>query len=372
MRHAPRGREPSRRFGHVTLAVLNLGPRSRDHPPKLHIRRADPGGDGDDQAIPTSPPIHVMADQPPPPLNPAPRAPPAPANARWWIITWSCAERPAQPTLPDCADYLVGQQELGAGGFLHWQFVVRFRRCMRLRAVAGAFPGAHCEPTRSDAAVAYVQKDETRVPGTAFSLGTKPVQRGSKADWDAVFAAACAGEWDAVPRDIYIRNHTALHRIHAEGVPPPERRGVSCQVFVGVTGSGKTFKAYQEAKDLPGGLYFKCGRTKWWDGYKGESNVIIDEFVGGIDITYLLRWLDWYPSRVECKGGSKNLRALKFWITSNKALELWYPDASEEQIKALRRRVQVQEFNEAWVAPVEDEVVFVGEQTQEINELFGL
>lgn len=294
----------------------------------------------------------------------------APSNSRWWIITWSCAVQPSEPSLPADAEYIVGQQEEGAGGFLHWQFVVRFKRCFRLPAVKRCFPGAHCEPTRSDAAVEYVQKEETRVPGTSFSHGRKPMQRGNKTDWDAVFNAAVAGDWDAVPRDILIRNYGNLRKIHQERNAPPERFGVSTEVYIGVTGSGKTYKAYQEMKAL-GDWYVKCSRTKWWDGYMGQRNVLIDEFAGCIDITYMLRWLDWYPCQVEVKGGTVNLAATRFWITSNLTLEEWYPQASPQHLAALRRRVVVREFTEPYVAE-EEEAELVGDQTQEINELFAL
>jgi len=300
----------------------------------------------------------------PDPAAGAPGPPAPPANARWWFYTLSCAVAPDVPALPASADFAVGQQEQGAGGFLHWQFVVKFKRCTRLPAARACFPGAHCEPTRSDAAVEYVQKEATRVPGSKFSHGRAPVKRGEKTDWDAVFSNAAAGDWDAIPRDILIRNYVNLHRIHQESVQPPFRRGVSATVLVGVTGSGKTHRAWEEMLAADGDWYIKCGRVKWWDGYRGQPNVLIDEFAGSIDITYVLRWLDLYPCTVEVKGGTKNLHAVRFWITSNLDLEAWYPDAKQQHIDALRRRVTVCYMNEAYVAPLT--------ATQELEELFGV
>lgn len=106
-------------------------------------------------------------------------------------------------------------------------------------------------------------------------------------------------------------------------------------VFWGATGTGKTRRAWEEAGNL---AYPKVPATKFWDGYQGQSNVIIDEFCGQIDITNLLRWCDRYPCIVEIKGSATVLRAERIWITSNLDPSDWYPNATEEQRRALRRR----------------------------------
>lgn len=86
-------------------------------------------------------------------------------------------------------------------------------------------------------------------------------------------------------------------------------------------------------------MYIKNPRTKWWDGYQGEANVIIDEFRGSIDVSYLLRWLDRYPCSVEKKGGSLPLRATNFWITSNLDPMMWFLDIDEQTRLAFMRRL---------------------------------
>ena len=116
----------------------------------------------------------------------------------------------------------------------------------------------------------------------------------------------------------------------------------NCEVFWGPTGTGKSKKAWED-----GGLeaYSKDPRTKWWCGYRGQSNVIIDEFRGVIDISHLLRWLDRYPVSVETKGGSRPLLAKKLWITSNLDPRTWYPDLDAETLAALMRRLNITHFN---------------------------
>lgn len=70
----------------------------------------------------------------------------------------------------------------------------------------------------------------------------------------------------------------------------------------------------------------------------------MDEFRGGIDIAHILRWLDRYPVRVEVKGSSRPLVGSTFWITSNLAPRLWFPEADYETVEALMRRLIVTEF----------------------------
>lgn len=113
--------------------------------------------------------------------------------------------------------------------------------------------------------------------------------------------------------------------------------GNTKEVFVywGLTGTGKSKRAWEEA-----GLdaYPKDPNTKFWDGYKGEENIVIDEFRGKIDISHILRWLDRYPVNVETKFGGVTLRAKRIWITSNISWRKWFNDLDNDTLMALRRR----------------------------------
>ena len=123
------------------------------------------------------------------------QAPQTPPQGKFWILT--IPEHDFSPdSLPDEVQHLHGQLEEGEGGFRHWQLVATMRRKSRLRAVKLTFgPRAHCEPTRSEAARRYVLKEETRVPGTQFSLGTLPTRRNSATDWEFVWESAKSGRF---------------------------------------------------------------------------------------------------------------------------------------------------------------------------------
>lgn len=85
--------------------------------------------------------------------------------------------------------------------------------------------------------------------------------------------------------------------------------------------------------------YVKASYNTWWDGYRGEPVVIIDEFTGQWPIAYLLLVLDRYPMTIEVKGATTKLAARAFMITSNIPPAEWYINASLEQKAALERRI---------------------------------
>jgi len=258
----------------------------------------------------------------------------------FWILTISCAEYPLQPELKDELCWIRGQQEIGAGGFLHWQVIVAFHQKASSRTLRRLYPGVNAELTRSAAAAEYVWKEDSRVENTQFEFGVRPIQRNSKVEWDKIWESAIKGDLLSIPANIRIQNYRTLRCIQSDFARPV---GIdrTCNVFHGPTGTGKSRRAWQEATI---DAYPKDPRTKFWCGYNGQPNVVIDEFRGGIDIAHLLRWLDRYPVNVEIKGSSVCLLAKTIWITSNIPPEKWYPELDHETLQALLRRLVVVEF----------------------------
>lgn len=259
----------------------------------------------------------------------------------YWILT--VPHHCFTPFLPVGVAWIRGQLELGAGstplaeladGFLHWQFIVGFRTKQSLRAVVSIFGPYHAELTRSAAAEDYVWKEDTAIANTRFELGQKAFQRSSDADWQRVWDLAIKGEFLSIPASIRVSHYGTLRKVHQDNVQPVAiERAV--HVFWGKTGSGKSRRAWEEA-----GMdaYPKAPTTKFWCGYTGQLNVVIDEFRGDVSISHLLRWLDRYPVLVEVKGSGTALSARQIWITSNLPPRSWYPDLDEETYSALFRR----------------------------------
>ena len=259
-----------------------------------------------------------------------------------WLLTIPSNDWTLFESLPDTISYLKGQKEIGNDtGYEHWQIICYFKRTQRLSLVKRIFgTTCHAEPSRSAAADAYVWKDDTSVPGTRFELGTKPLKRNSKTDWDAVLQSAKSGKLDDVPSDVLVRCYANLRRIRADFAEPlAQVREVI--VYWGKTGVGKSRRAWDEC-----GLdaYPKDPRTKFWDGYNDHAMVVVDEFRGGIDISHILRWTDRYPVLVEVKGSSVVFRASKIVFTSNLHPKDWYPLLDADTFHALCRRLQIIEI----------------------------
>lgn len=263
-------------------------------------------------------------------------------QGRYFLLTISQHE--FIPYLPPQCSYIKGQLERGSNtDYIHWQIVVAFPKKVTCSTVKDIFGSScHVELSRSAAANEYVWKDDTAIQGTRFELGRLAMKRNCPADWDLVRANAEQGNFKDIPSDIYIRNFSNLKRIHVDSLSPnPQEKEV--YVFWGTTGTGKSRRAWDEATF---DAYPKDPNSKFWDGYRGQENIVFDEFRGAISISHMLRWLDRYPTIVEIKGSSCVLKAKRIWITSNLSPDMWYSEMDDETKHALRRRfTQVIHFN---------------------------
>jgi len=185
-------------------------------------------------------------------------------QGRIWILTIPAGSW-GPPVLPESCSYIKGQQEIGnQTGYHHWQLVVYFRDKVSLTAVKRSFcTEMHAELTRGPAAEGYVFKDDTAVDGTRFELGTKPVCRSSKVDWERVWTMAQSGHFNDIPAQIRVTSYSSLRRIRSDYARPAAIMR-ECYVYWGATGTGKSRRAWDEAGL---GAFPKNPTTKFWDGY---------------------------------------------------------------------------------------------------------
>lgn len=260
-------------------------------------------------------------------------------SGRYWILTIPQQDYTPYPNVN--VQWIKGQLEQGESGYIHWQIVIAFAATARLSKVKSIFGNStHAELCRSSAADAYVWKDATAIDNTRFEFGEKLLKRNSKRDWQAIWDAAKANEIESIDVAARVQHYRTLRQISADyAVPVAQERTIN--VFWGVTGTGKSRRAWEEA-----GLdaYPKDPRTKFWCGYQQQEHVVIDEFRGGIDIGHMLRWLDRYPVIIETKGSSTVLRATTIWITSNLDPRKWYAECDNGTIDALLRRLTITHF----------------------------
>lgn len=115
-------------------------------------------------------------------------------------------------------------------------------------------------------------------------------------------------------------------------------------IYTGESGTGKTRKAIEDNPDAYIVSKAREGKGVWWQDYKSQKTIILDEFYGWVPYDLFLRICDRYPLEVEYKGGSIQLAATKIVITSNKPWQDWYKNIDDNS--ALKRRIK--EFGTVW------------------------
>jgi hypothetical protein len=236
--------------------------------------------------------------------------------------------------MDECVYGVIGS-EVGESGTPHLQCFLQFRSRRGLRAVkrlCGDRVHAEIARGRPEQAAAYCKKD-----GDYWEHGVLSYS-GKRTDLNAFVAAAKGGmSWEEA-----LETHaTVLARYTRFADRVIGRYAVSrdwvpeVYVYWGDTGTGKSRRAFAETESP----YVHSG-GQWFDGYSGESDVIFDDFGGSeFKLTYLLKLLDRYPMRVPIKGGFVNWCPKKIFITSNYCPKDWFPNAKDEHVKALFRRI---------------------------------
>lgn len=251
--------------------------------------------------------------------------------------------------------YIIYAKEVGASGTPHLQGFITFLSPKTLSAAIKALPGCHVEIARTlTAAINYCKKldAETLLPTQEFTeRGTPPLEPKEKGlkeklRWKRILDAAEKGDTDWLKQEepqVYLLHDRALERAHKKARKTPqtlEGETLHHEWKFGPPGTGKSWTARKENP----GAYIKDPKTQWWDNYRGESTVIIDDFdkyqvsQGGD----MKRWLDIYPFQAQYKGGSELIRPEKIVVTSNyHPKDIWEDPIT---IKAITRRVLLTHF----------------------------
>lgn len=239
--------------------------------------------------------------------------------------------------------YLVVGRETGENGTPHIQGYVYFHNQTVFSTVKKWISRAHIEPARGTPQEAsdYCKKD-----GDFHEHGTLPLSQKRRGElgaeyWDDVKKKAKSGDLEAIDSKTFITHYSTLVKIATRYSPMPEDlEGVTGEWLYGDTETGKSRTARAENPDA----YLKKAH-KWWDNYKGQDSVIIEDFDKqhaylGYDLKI---WGDRYAFPAEIKGGAINLRPKKIVVTSNyHPEEIWATDP--KTLEPILRRYKIRHF----------------------------
>lgn len=262
------------------------------------------------------------------------------AQYRFWVFTINNPEG-----LLDFEDhpnvrYCVYSEEVGEEGTLHFQGYIEFFRTVRAAAVQKVLPGAWHAPRRGtqQEAIDYATKMETQVGGP-YVYGVPSKGSGERTDLENLKKALDSGASDKEISENYFAQFLkynrgiALYRnLHAAR----QNRKPLVSFYYGPTGTGKTASVCSVYEDV----YIRSNTTgAFWEGFNGQSVVLIDDFYGWMPYHDMLRYLDRYPLKVNVKGSSCEYAPARIVITSNRLLHDWYDKEKIPDISALVRRI---------------------------------
>lgn len=239
------------------------------------------------------------------------------------------------------------QLEKGDSGTPHIQAYLAFPSAKTIASLSAKLKRAHIEvcanPLRS---WEYCTKEDTRLEGP-ITFGAAPKPRKNVKGDTAAFNKLCL---EAGPESMVesgqlslkeyakVKKSIQLYKLHADC--PVAVGEIRNAWFHGDPGVGKS----RGCRDVYPGLYNKP-INKWWDGYQGESVVLLDDFGPEHKVLahYLKQWADHYPFTAETKGSSSKLRPDRILVTSNyHPRDIWTDD--QVLLAAIDRRFTVLEI----------------------------
>jgi len=236
--------------------------------------------------------------------------------------------------------YAICGKEVGEEGTPHLQAYIRLKEAVELKTMKKHLPRAHLEVAGGDDKQnqTYCSKD-----GDFFEIGT-PSEQGKRNDIHEVAQKIKNKEitLEEIMFDypvIYMKYSRSIEKMcNAVIQPRTERPAVYWRW--GLTGTGKT-----EYCELKHPSHYIKDNTIWWDGYKQDEAVIIDDFDNNIPFRVLLRMLDKYKYPCQIKGGYTQLNSPFIYITCEYPPEHYW--SGNELAQVLRRLTSVEEIKKS-------------------------
>lgn len=230
-------------------------------------------------------------------------------------------------------EYAVFQLEEGENGTPHFQGYVIWKSKQRLTAVRNLMGGrCHWEIARGtpEQNRIYCTKDEGRI-GDFCESGLFPENsQGKRNDLEKLHSRLKEGltqaEYVSEFFTTFVKYPNLVQNYIVSSIEPrPDNAPFSSWLLCGPPGTGKSRLARVIASRINDGRLFRHCLGKWFDGYRGERTVLLDDFCGSsLSFTHFKCLLDRYPLRVELKGLTCEMAATHFLITTNQDPKEWW------------------------------------------------
>jgi len=254
-----------------------------------------------------------------------------------------------QSTIKQQARYIVYGREIGPdNGVPHLQGYIYFENQRQRKAVARLLPKAYLTPANG---TAQESRDYCTKDGDYFEYGDIPMERsmaqrkggaGNAARYAKAIEEAERGDFDATKRDdpqLFLLHGVRLESLYAPNTVPLDGELLH-EWWVGPSGTGKSRLLWELYPN-----HFAKNINKWWDGYKRQDVVAIEEWSPKNDCTAssLKIWADRYPFKGEIKGGCiQKVRPTKIIVLSNYSPHQCF--INSEDLEPILRRFTVIEF----------------------------
>jgi hypothetical protein len=200
----------------------------------------------------------------------------------------------------------VGEEVCPTTGRPHHQVWCYFHNALRtggtaLKKIGDMFGPVHAHvlPMRGSMAEndAYCSKE-----GTFRTYGERPAQ-GARGDIKEVAATILSGDKTSddiceIDPEFHHKYGRTLDRLEGIAMRKRWRTEMTQGIwYTGPTGAGKSHKVFDDFS--PSTHYVKNLNEEWWDGYKQQEYVILNEFRGQIKFSELLDLVDKWPKTVK-------------------------------------------------------------------------
>lgn len=253
----------------------------------------------------------------------------SPPRGKYWCFTVNNYTETEYQQLTYCVDsnsdvsYIIFGKETGDTGTKHLQGYIELVNKLRLggvKLIAG-LGRAHLETRKGtqQQAIEYCEKD-----GEIFTDGNPAKSsQGKRKDLESIKELLDDGKTQLDIATEYFptwcrnrKSFLAYNNLRAKRVA----RDVRVMVLHGDAGTGKTRIIFENEPEL---YIAPSDKLQWFDGYEGEPAILIDDYRGEADSSFLLRFMDRYPIQLPVKGGYVSMSAVRIYFTSNVEPVAW-------------------------------------------------